>query len=68
MTEEIMRSLGKLEQAAENTHQDLQEIKESVKVTETRLSKLEVGQARLKALAGVMVAGVTGAGGWLGLK
>ncbi len=68
MTEEIMRSLGRLEQSAEDTRQDLQEIKGAVKVTETRLGKLETGQARLKALAGIMVAGLTGGAGWMGLK
>ncbi len=68
MTEEIMRSLGRLEQSAENTRQDLQEIKGAVKATETRLNKLETGQARLKALAGIMVAGITGGAGWMGMK
>lgn len=68
MTQEIMRSLGRLEQAAEDTRRDLQEIKVAVKVTETRLSKVETGQARLKALAGVIVAAATGGVGWLGLK
>ncbi len=68
MTQEIMRSLGRLEQAAEDTRRDLQEIKVAVKVTETRLSKVETGQARLKALAGVIVAAATGGAGWIGLK
>ncbi len=63
-----MRSLGRLEQSAEDTRRDLQEIKVAVKVTETRLSKVETGQARLKALAGVIVAAATGGVGWLGLK
>ena len=68
MTEEIMRSLGRLEQAAEDTRRDLAEIKVDLKTTDRRLGKVETGQARLKALAGVMVAVVTGGIGWLGLK
>ncbi len=66
--DEIMRSLGRLEQAAEDTRQDLKEIKLAVKVTETRLGKVETGQARLKAMAGLLMAAVTGGAGWLGFK
>ncbi len=68
MTQEIMRSLGRLEQAAEDTRRDLAEIKVDLKTTDRRLGKVEVGQGRIKALAGVIVAGVTGGVGWLGLK
>ncbi len=68
VTEEIMRSLGRLEQAAEDTRQDLKEIKVAVKVTETRLGKVETGQARLKAMAGILMATITGGAGWMGFK
>lgn len=68
MSDEIMRSLGRLEQAAEDTRQDLQDIKGDLRTTESRLRKVEVGQGRLKALAGLMVAGLTGGASWLGLK
>ena len=68
MTKEIMRSLGRLEQSAVDTRQDLQEIKADLKTTDRRLGKVEVGQGRLKALAGVIVAAATGGVGWLGFK
>ncbi len=68
MTQEIMRSLGRLEQAAEDTRRDLAEIKVDLKTTDRRLGKVEVGQGRLKALAGVIVATATGGVGWWGLK
>ena len=68
MTQEIMRSLGRLEQAAEDTRHDLAEIKVDLKTTDRRLGKVETGQARLKALAGVIVAAATGGVGWLGFR
>ncbi len=68
MTEEIMRSLGRLEQSAADVRQDLTEIKADLKLTDRRLGKVEVGQGRLKALAGVFVAAATGGAGWLGLQ
>ena len=68
MSEEIMRSLGRLEQAAESTREDLKEIKASIKTNEDRLSKVETGLARLKATAGALTAAVTGGAGWLGLR
>ncbi len=63
-----MRSLGRLEQSAEDTREDLREIKGSIKTTEARLGKVETGQARLKALAGMLTASVTGGAAWLGFK
>ena len=68
MTDEIMRSLGRLEQSAQDTRQDLKEIKSSVITIQARLGKVETGQARLKALAGVMIATITGGAGWMGFK
>ncbi len=68
MTDEIMHSLGRLEQSAQDTRQDLQEIKSSVVTVQARLGKVETGQARLKALAGMLTAAVTGGAGWTWLK
>ena len=56
------------QQAAEDTRQDLQEIKGDLRTTEARLGKVETAQARLKALAGVVVAAGAGGASWLGLK